>query len=117
MVCVGTGAIVVWKYFLQKTNRNAVDVISSEALFVFETLEPVLAWNQLVSQPFWEPLSGIQTLKNAENNLLILDSLAGRSGILQRNLKGNQLAVSLHPTGKDEFDFLFVLETHFCLNI
>ena len=109
MVCVGTGAIVVWKYFLQKTNRNAVDVISSEALFVFETLEPVLAWNQLVSQPFWEPLSGIQTLKNAENNLLILDSLAGRSGILQRNLKGNQLAVSLHPTGKDEFDFLFVL--------
>ncbi|MCL6257836.1 hypothetical protein M3O96_01965 [Aquiflexum sp. TKW24L] len=109
LVCLGIGVIFIWKIFLQNTNRNAVDVISSEALFVFETTEPVLAWNQLVSQPFWKSISGIPALKNAEYNLLVLDSLAGKSGVLQKNLKGNQLAVSLHLTGKEEFDFLFVL--------
>lgn len=100
---------MVWKIFIRDLNRNAVDVISSEALFVFETAEPVLAWNQLVSQSFWKSISSIPALENAENNLLVLDSLAGKSGILQKNLKGNQLTVSLHPTGKEEFDFLYVL--------
>jgi hypothetical protein len=109
LVCLSIGAFLIWKNFFQNTNRNSVDVVSSEALFVFETTEPVLAWNQLVSQSFWESISGIPALKNAENNLLILDSLAGKSGVLQRNLNGNQLTVSLHQTGKEEFDFLFVL--------
>lgn len=109
LVFFGIGALLVWKIFIQKSNRNAVDVISSEALFVFETAEPVLAWNQLVSQPFWQSVSAIPALENSEKNLLVLDSLAGKSGILQKNLKGNQLVVSLHPTGKEEFDFLYVL--------
>jgi hypothetical protein len=100
---------MVWKNIFKEKKLNAVEVISAEALFVFETQEPVLAWNQLVSQPFWKSVSGIPSLKNAENNLLFLDSLAGRSGILQKNLKGNQLAISLYPTGKEEFDFLYVL--------
>jgi hypothetical protein len=108
LVFLGIGAVFIWKYFIQETKRNATDVISSEALFVFETLEPVMAWNQLVSQSFWNSISGIPVLKNAESNLLVLDSLAGKSGVLQKNLKGNQLAISLHPTGKEEFDFLYV---------
>jgi hypothetical protein len=109
LVCLGVAAFIVWKNIFKVTKLNAVEVISAEALFVFETQEPVLAWNQLVSQPFWKSISGIPSLKNAENNLLILDSIAGKSGILQKNLKGNQLAISLHPTGKEEFDFLYVL--------
>ncbi|MCH6198028.1 hypothetical protein MMU07_00440 [Aquiflexum sp. LQ15W] len=108
-VCLGIGGFFVWNNFLQKTKRNAVDVISAEALFVFETEEPVLAWNRMVSQTFWKSVSEIPSLKNAEYNLLVLDSLAGKSGILQKNLKGNQLTVSLHPIGKGEFDFLYVL--------
>jgi len=109
LVFFGIGALLIWKFFIRDSNRNAVDVISAEALFVFETAEPVLAWNQLVSQSFWKSISSIPALENAESNLLVLDSLAGKSGILQKNLKGNQLTVSLHPTGKEEFDFLYVL--------
>lgn len=109
MVGLGFAALLVWKYLIQERNRNALDVVSAEALFVFETVEPVLAWNQLVSQSFWKSISSIPALKNAEHNLLVLDSLAGKSGILQKNLKGNQLAVSLHSTGKEELDFLYIL--------
>ena len=86
-----------------------MELISSDAILVFETFEPVTAWNQMVTQPIWGKLSGIPALQKAESSLLFLDSLVGKSGNLERYLKGNQLSISLHPVGKEEFDFLFIL--------
>ncbi|MFD2033236.1 hypothetical protein ACFSKL_00455 [Belliella marina] len=107
-------SILVGGYFFYhssywKGEKNALEVISQDAIFVFETNEPVLAWNQLVSQPIWERLAELPSVKNAESQLVSLDSLVGRSGNLDRSLKGNQFVVSLHAVGRDEFDFLFTL--------
>ncbi len=101
-------------YFLIQTQYlnkqiNALDLISADAVLVFETEEPVTAWNNLVTQPIWQRLSELPSLKNAEEQLVALDSLVGRSGNLDRSLKGNQMVISLHTVGKDEFDFMFVL--------
>lgn len=101
-------------YFLYKGDffgkeRNALELISSEAIFVFETEEPIKAWNQLVTQPIWLRLSELPTIKYIESQLVSLDSLVGRSGNLDRSLKGNQMAISLHAVGRDEFDFLFTI--------
>nr|WP_255806916.1 hypothetical protein [Belliella alkalica] len=92
-----------------KGEKNALEIVSPDAIFVFETQEPVLAWNQLVSQPIWNRLTELPSVNNAENQLVSLDSLVGRSGNLDRSLKGNQFVVSLHAVGKDEFDFLFTI--------
>ncbi|MEX2593691.1 MAG: hypothetical protein WD426_13035 [Anditalea sp.] len=99
-------------YFFSTTSLfnkplHPIDVVSGEAVFVFETTEPVMVWNQLVSQPIWERLVDIPSLKQLEDQLLSLDSLAGKSGNLENNLKGNRFVVSLHQTGKEEFGFLF----------
>jgi hypothetical protein len=109
LVIAGIGGLLTYRYFFQDKNRNALELVSSEAIFVFETYEPVMAWNKLVTQSFWKELSEIPALENAERSLLMLDSLVGKSGNLERFLKGNQLSVSLHAIGKEEFDFLFVL--------
>ena len=106
--------LVIGGYFFYtgsfwKGEKNAMEVVSQDAIFVFETEEPVMAWNQLVSQPIWTRLTEIPSVKNAETQLVSLDSLVGRSGNLDRSLKGNQMVVSLHPVGKEEFDFLFTL--------
>ena len=93
--------------FLFNKRLHAADVIPAEAIIVFETSDPVHAWNQLVSQPLWGRLRDIPSLRNLENQLLALDSLAGRSGNLENSLKGNEFAVSLHQSSKNEFDFLF----------
>ena len=93
-------------YFFNRRLHTA-DVIPADAIFVFETEGPVNTWNQLVNQPLWGRLRDIPSLKNLENQLLALDSLAGRSGKLENSLKGNSFSVSLHPSGKDELDFLF----------
>ncbi|WP_089238078.1 hypothetical protein [Belliella buryatensis] len=92
-----------------KGRINALELVAADAVFVFETKEPVMAWNQLVTQPLWARISELPSVKHAESQLLGLDSLVGRSGNLDRSLKGNQLVVSLHNVGKEEFDFLFTL--------
>ncbi len=109
LVIAGIGGFLTYRYFFQDKSRNALEMVSSEAIFVFETYEPVMAWNKLVTQSFWKELSEIPALQNAESSLLILDSLVGKSGNLERFLKGNQLSISLHAIGKEEFDFLFIL--------
>jgi len=99
-------------YFLISTSFfkkqfHPAEVVSAEAVFVFETRDPVQAWNTLVSQPIWSRFSYIPSLEGLEARLLALDSLSGRSGNLQRFFKGSEFALSLHQTGRDAFDFLF----------
>jgi hypothetical protein len=109
LLVFGIGGFFAYKNLFQEKTRNALELVSAEAILVFETYEPVMAWNQMVTQPIWGKLSGIPALQQAEGSLLILDSLVGKSGNLERYLKGNQLSISLHPVGKEEFDFLFIL--------
>jgi hypothetical protein len=86
---------------------DGVDLISNDAIFIYETKEPIKSWNQLVNQPFWGSLSNIHNIKSAEDQLLRLDSLFGQSGNLDRIIKGNKFVISLHAVSKDELDFLF----------
>lgn len=109
LILFGAGGFFVYQNFFQEKTRNALELVSSDAVLVFETYQAVMAWNQMVTQPVWERLSGIPALQQAEHSLLVLDSLVGKSGNLERYLKGNQLSISLHPVGKEEFDFLFIL--------
>jgi hypothetical protein len=89
--------------------RNALDLVAPEAILVFETNEPVMAWNQLVTQDFWDRLVELPAFEQAEDQIMALDSLLGKSGRLEKALKGNQFVVSLHPVGREEFDFLYTI--------
>lgn len=109
LLAFGVGGFFAYKNFLSQKPRNALELVSTDAVLVFETYQAVMAWNQMVTQPVWGRLSGIPALQQAEHSLLVLDSLVGRSGNLERYLKGNQLSISLHPIGKEDFDFLFIL--------
>ncbi len=111
MLLFGIGGFFAYKNIFQEKTRNALELVSADAVFVFETYQAVMAWNQIVTQPVWGRLSGIPALQHAENSLLFLDSLVGKSGNLEKYLKGNQLSISLHPVGKEEFEFLFILSS------
>jgi hypothetical protein len=100
---------LVSKSFFSR-NLHVVDLVSSDAIIVFETKNPVMAWNQLVTQPLWERLGDLPSLQKLEGQLLTLDSLAGGAGNLEKTLKGKSFATSLHQTGKEEFDFLFSID-------
>jgi hypothetical protein len=111
LIAVGIAGAVF--YFVKSgfpfSKRNALELVSSEAVLVFETTEPVMAWNQLVTQPFWSRISELPSLYHAQNQVMALDSLLGKGGRLERALKGNQFVLSLHPVGREEFDFLYTI--------
>ena len=83
-----------------------MEVIPPNAVFVFETNDPVNYWNNLVNQPVWEKLHQIPALARTESQLVLLDSVTGKNGNLDKYLKGQRFRLSLHPTGKDTFGFL-----------
>src|SRR5690606_4531850 len=107
VIFLGGAAYFLTTNFLFNKRLHAADVIPAEAIFVFETTDPVYAWNQLVSQPLWGRLRDIPSLQGLESRLLALDSLAGKGGMLRNSLKGTEFALSLHPSSKNGFDFLF----------
>jgi hypothetical protein len=111
LIAVGAaGAIfLIYKSDIFRNSKNGLSLVSAEAFLVFETKEPVLAWNQLVSQPIWERLEDLPSLNQAQNQIMALDSILGRNGKLEKALKGNQFVVSMHPIGREEFDFLYTI--------
>jgi hypothetical protein len=104
---LGAGVYFVFKSYLFPKRFEATELVPADAVFVYETTEPISAWNQIVSQPLWERLSDIPSLKKLETQLVSMDSLLGGGGKLDRSLRGNQLVLSLHSIGKDNLDFLF----------
>jgi hypothetical protein len=109
ILALGSTAYLSYRIFWKGRSYHPLELVAADAIFVFETTEPVMAWNQLVSQPIWNRLVELPSINNAQKQLLTLDSLVGRSGNLDRSLRGNQLAVSLHPVSKEEFDFLYTI--------
>ena len=94
-------------FFFKKT--DPLTLVPANAVMIFETEEPVFAWNEFVTQPIWSRLSNIPALKELEQQLVMLDSVTGKSGNLDKLLKGHQFILSMHPIGKDGFDFLFAI--------
>lgn len=108
---LGAGAFLLVKNGVFGSKTDPYNFVPSNGIFVLETKEPVAFWNQLVTQPLWERISDIPLIRNLERQLTHLDSLTGKSGNLDKALKQHQFLVSLHPTGRDEFDFLFTVSS------
>lgn len=118
-IVVGIGIMLLcvlgfvgFRYFFGQQLRSPVEAISEESLLLVHLRDPVGFWNELVSQGFWKEWATVPAVRNAESMLLRLDSLTGQEGRLQRFLKQSGLLASLQPVGKEELDWLFVMETN-----
>jgi hypothetical protein len=107
VLVLGVAVFLLLKTELLKSDIDGLEVISPNAVLVFESTDPVGIWNQLVSQPVWEKLNDFPALKEIESQLVFIDSMAGKSGNLYQNLKGQKFTLSVHPIGKEDYGFLF----------
>jgi len=100
-----------WIYRTQFSARqvNSLEVIGSDAVFVFETYQAADTWNSLVSGSSWSIFKAFPAFSTLSEQLGSLDSLAGESGKISRLVNGNQVTVSFHPTGVETFETLFTL--------
>ena len=110
IIFLAGGGFWIYKHYYSSRGLSNLEVISQNAVFVFESYEGADAWNGLVNDPIWGILNTLPAFKDLSDQLITLDSLNGGNGEIARTLNGNQATVSLHPTGIDTFDLLFTLE-------
>ena len=95
--------------FISSKNINSLELIRTDAVFVFESDQADQTWNELVSQPVWGILSQLPAFSKTAAQLASLDSLSGANGEISRTVHDKQVTMSYHATGIDSFDLLFTV--------
>ncbi|WP_154852494.1 hypothetical protein [Cyclobacterium xiamenense] len=106
ILVLGVAAFLMLKTGYFDDQWEGTEMIPPNAVFVFETDDPVGFWNSLVQQPVWEKLHQFAGLQQLESQLVFLDNITGNQGNLHQFLKGQRFRLSLHPLGKQSFGFL-----------
>ncbi len=109
LVGLSAGGYYIYKKYFLFSKNSGLELVSADALLVFESQDPFTAWKELVSQPIWQRLADLPSLQDAEQQLTELDTAVQGSGSLEKILRGNQFVASLHPVGREEFDFLYII--------
>lgn len=108
-ILLAWGGYWVFQRFFSSKNINSLELIRTDAVFVFETHQADQTWNELVNQPVWTILSQLPAFSTTADRLVALDSLSGANGEISRTLRGKQVTISCHPVGIDNFELLFTV--------
>ena len=103
------GAYEGYQRFILSREINSLELISSDAVFIFETKQADQAWQELLRQPLWTALARFPAFRSLENQLTTLDSLSGEEGFITKTLRNKQVTVSYHAVGTDNFSLLYTL--------
>ncbi|WP_157366949.1 hypothetical protein [Algoriphagus vanfongensis] len=101
-----------WTYitYFSTSKVHNLELIGQDAVFVLESDESALIWNEIVEHSSWGILKNFPAFQRISDHLIALDSLTGNSGQVTKLFNGNTLTISYHPTGAETFDLLFTLE-------
>ena len=103
------GAYEGYQRFILSRNINSLELISSDAVFIFETQKADQAWQELLRQPLWTALAKFPAFQSLADQLTTLDSLSGEKGFVTKTLRNKQVTVSYHAVGTDNFSLLYTL--------
>lgn len=103
------GAYEGYQRFILSRSINSLELISSDAVFIFETQQADQAWQELLRQPLWTALAKFPAFQSLAAQLTTLDSLSGEEGFVTKTLRNKQVTVSYHAVGTDNFSLLYTL--------
>lgn len=103
------GGYEVYQRFILSRTINSLELISSDAVFIFETQQADFTLQELRKQPIWNALSHFPAIQSLESQLNSLDSLVGEAGFVTKTLRNKQVTVSYHAVGTDKFSLLYTL--------
>jgi hypothetical protein len=80
-------------------------------LAVYESENPLIAFDELTQTELWENLRVIERLKRTQQTLQSFDTLSGENSF-SSHFKDNHFLASVNKISSDNFDVLFVLEVN-----
>ncbi|NDE61729.1 MAG: hypothetical protein EB038_05915, partial [Cyclobacteriaceae bacterium] len=109
LALVAWGAYEVYQRYAHSRSINSLELISSEAIFVFETNQADQTWQEVLQQPLWLNLSQFPAFHALQQQWTALDSLAGETGFVTKNLRNKHVTISYHAEGTDDFSLLYTI--------
>lgn len=109
LVLVASAAFWGYQNYFAAKKVNSLELISQDAVFVFETYEGASTWNDLVESNAYPYLEQFPAFARIGQQLLAIDSLTGSTGLIARELTDAQTTISMHGVGKETFDLLFMV--------
>lgn len=109
VLLAASGYWVYQTYFSNKKLSN-LELISDNAVFVFETKQVGNTWITITQDPVWEILKALPAFEKLNGQLGKLDSLMDGSGDHLAAFSGKETTISLHPTGAETFELLITTD-------
>jgi len=107
IIAVATGVFYYLKYYYERDKLDIWDLIPKNTLAVYETDEPIKVWNSVLKLPMWNNISSIPGINEFNAKLVLLDSITGSTGNLERLFRDRKMLISLHKISNTEFGFTF----------
>jgi len=112
IVAVASGIFYYLKFYYERDKVDLWDMVPKNALAVYETEQPIKIWNSMLELPVWKNLSSIPVINDVNEDLVLLDSITGSSGSLEKLFRDRPILISFHKISNTDFGLTF----YFSLN-
>lgn len=106
------GGIYLYTYFFQKGPHTLWSFVPSDAVFVYESDNPLKQWEESKEKKIWKNLTNLPAFKNTTKQLGILDSISGKNGTLLSFFEKNKALISFHVVSRNSMDALYCIEVN-----
>lgn len=106
-------SVIAFEYFRTETSEiqkdNAITAVPLNASFIIECTKPVNKWNEIISDNLiLKDIKQIVSVSKFVSDINYLDSLIAGNNKINNIINRNNLYISGHKTGMNDFGFLFV---------
>lgn len=111
-IIVGIAGIYGYRFFMKQTAEISptINAVPLDAAFIIESKNiPALFEKLKKTSLIWEELQNTETFSDLNANMNYLDSIFGAEPEIKKNLMTNPVIASAHLTGRDKFDFLYLV--------
>ncbi|WP_400191182.1 hypothetical protein [Hymenobacter sp. B81] len=105
-------AVASWVYYRRSVARTPVDLwalVPDDAVLVAATHDHPTLVRHLKETQLWDNLATVRYFQQVEEHVALLDSLGGRRNSVLSFLGTKLVLTSVHVTGPDQFDLLFLV--------
>lgn len=107
--CIAAG--VYWFTYMKEIKTpisSGLNAIPLDAALILESKQSVNAWNKLATSGIWQEFAGSATGNKLNHQIRYIDSLLQQSPTVSKLLVNQSVFISVHSSGTNSFDFLFV---------
>ncbi len=100
-------------YYFEHDYGKRVDIwqlVPGHAVFAYENKNTIVHWNKLMQTQVGATLKKLPGFARFEENMVKLDSLSGKKGVLDKVFHNREFLVTAHVISSTGFDFLFFLD-------